>query len=224
MTYESICEDAGKLLFTNTTNIIASIIKASKQKSLMKVVGPSGSGKTTALKALRPKLPGMCVVTVYAGMTKKQLLEELAIAIEIRVLPKTANELIRAIKEELHRVKKLICIDEANFLSETSLEQLRHIHDECEVAMVLLGSEALEYMIAKSHPQVDTRIRPSLPVTKFGKAEVKALAHSMLVEIDDKQALRLWKRCRNLREVEYWLEDFKEIYMGNMEHFEEALG
>jgi DNA transposition AAA+ family ATPase len=221
--YKDICDLAGILEFDNTINIIATVIKSAKQRALTKICAKSGSGKTTALKAVMAKLPQMVLVTAYDGMNKKEFLEELAMAIGIKSLPKTNKELMRAIKRELGSNKKVIAIDEANFLTEASLEQIRHIHDICELPIILVGTEKLDEIIASAHQQVETRIRASLPVVSVGVREVAMLVASLDIGLSDKQIERLWKRCKNLREVRYWCDDFIEMYGGDIERFEEGL-
>ena len=40
---------------------------------------------------------------------------------------------------------------------------------------------------------------------------------------DEKTALKIWKRCKNLREVKYALDDLVEIYKGNISKIDEVL-
>lgn len=221
--YREICKKAGILEFDNTINIFASIIKAIKQKALMKICAPSGCGKTTALKALSLSVKQMQIVTAYDGISKKELLEEVASAIGIKALPKSAKELLRNIKRELSIANKVIVIDEANFLNEGSLEQLRHIHDMCDVCIVLVGTEKLDLIIAKSHQQVETRIRKSMPVNRVDVEEVAMILDECEIKLDEKQIAKLWKKCVNLREIKYWCDDFIEVYKGDVKRFEESL-
>lgn len=221
--YAQMCADAGILEFSNTENIIATLVKTAKQKALTKICGKSGTGKTTAIRAFAKKYPQACIVTSYDGMSQREFLEELALSVGMRNVPKTKAALMGALKRELLSNRKIVIVDEANFLSEKSLEQIRHIHDECDIPMVLVGTERLELIIARSHPQVETRIRASLPIEPFSVVEVSLMTKSFNIELDDKQVMKLWKKSQNLREVKYWCEDFVEIYEGNAENFEEAM-
>jgi DNA transposition AAA+ family ATPase len=221
--YKDVYDKAGILGFRNTENIIKSVLKTVKQNALTKICGKSGCGKTTAIKAIMKKLPQMVYVAAYDGMNKKEFLEELALAIGIKSLPKTNKELMRAIKRELGTNKKVIAIDEANFLTEASLEQIRHIHDICELPIILVGTEKLDEIIASSHQQVETRIRASLPIEAVGETEVLMLAASLSINLSDAQIKKLWKRCRNLREIKHWCDDFIEMYGNDINFFEESL-
>lgn len=221
--YSEICQNAGILEFSNTENIIATLIKSTKQKALTKICGKSGTGKTTAIKAFAKKYPQTCIVTSYDGMSQKEFLEELSLSIGIKNIPKNKKDLMRGIKKELGSNRKIIVIDESNFLNESSLEQIRHIHDETDTPMILVGTERLDLIIARSHPQVESRIRASLPIEPFNVVEVGMMVESFELELDDKQITKLWKRCQNLREVKYWCEDFVEIYGGDSDNFEEAM-
>lgn len=218
--YEELITNAGYLAFENTENIIASVIKASKQASLMKITAPSGTGKTTAIGIVKKKLPEAVMITAYYGMTHKELLEDEAAAIKIAAPAKTAKGLMRDIKKELQAAKKLLIFDEANFLSEKSLEQLRHIHDLCAVGVILVGTEALEATIKRSHPQVATRIRTGLEVRAFGVAEVRALCEKY--GMFETKAEEIYKAKKNLRDAEYFLQDAKE-YGVDEAGFKEAL-
>ncbi|MDD3344720.1 MAG: ATP-binding protein [Sulfurospirillaceae bacterium] len=221
--YSEICLNAGILEFTNTENIIATLIKSVKQKALTKICGKSGTGKTTAIEAFIKKYPQASMVTSYDGMNQVEFLEELSFAIGMKNVPKGKKSLMRCIKRELMSNKKIVIVDEANFLNESSLEQIRHIHDVCKIPIILVGTERLELIIARSHPQVENRIRASLPIEPFNAIEVGMMTQSFGIELDDKQVIKLWKRCQNLREVKYWCEDFVEVYEGDAQNFEEAM-
>lgn len=221
--YSEICQNAGILEFSNTENIIATLIKSTKQKALTKICAKSATGKTTAIKAFAKKYPQTCIVTSYDGMSQKEFLEELSLSIGIKNIPKNKKDLMRGIKKELGSNRKIIVIDESNFLNESSLEQIRHIHDETDTPLILVGTERLDLIIARSHPQVESRIRASLPIEPFSVVEVGMMVESFALELNEKQVTKLWKRCQNLREVKYWCEDFVEIHGGDIENFEEAM-
>lgn len=221
--YAEICKESDILEFTNTENIIATLIKSTKQKALTKICGKSGTGKTTAIRAFAKKYPQTAIVTSYDGMNQVEFLEELSIAIGMKNMLKGKKSLMRGIKNELMNNGKIVIVDEANFLSEKSLEQLRHLHDTCGIPMILVGTEKLDLIIARSHEQVENRIRVGLPIEPFSTVEVSLMTKSFGFELDDRQIVRLWKRHRNLREIKYWCEDFAEIFEGNPDNFEEAM-
>ncbi|CUU88152.1 bacteriocin [Campylobacter hyointestinalis subsp. hyointestinalis] len=221
--YDQICERAGIIAFDNTINIIASVIKAIKQQALMKITAKSGTGKTTAVRALLLSIPQSVIVTAYDGMSKKELLEEIAVAVGAKSTLKTQQALMRAIKDQLSHTKKVLIIDEANFMSEKSLEQIRHIQDVSQTAIVLVGTERLDMQIARSHEQVESRVRACLPLRAFGESEVMALFAKDGIKLDEKEASQIWKKCRNLREVKYLLDDLIEIYGGNKSGLSELM-
>ncbi|WP_170000325.1 ATP-binding protein [Campylobacter sp. RM9328] len=221
--YDEICESAGIIPFNNTINIIASVIKAIKQGALMKITAKSGTGKTTAVRALLPAIPQCVLVTAYDGMSKKELLEEMCASLGAKSTLKTQQALMRAIKEHLSHTKKVLIIDEANFMSEKSLEQIRHIQDVSGAAIILVGTERLDLQIARSHEQVESRIRPSRALSAFGENEVAMLFERAGIDLDEKEAVAVWKKCRNLREVKYLLDDLIEIYGGDKSKLKELL-
>jgi len=219
--YKEMIEEAGCLCFENTENIIASIIKCAKQKSFVKISAPSGTGKTTAINIIAAKLPATGTVTAYDGMSAKEFLEDLTLAVKIKNIAKSAKEMMRNLKEHLRTNRRLIVVDEANFIREKSLEQLRHIHDMCGIGIVLAGTEALDMTIARSHPQVTTRIRNSLEVKPFGADEVKMMCAKY--GIFEAKAEEIHKAKRNLRDVEYFLQDYIEVYGTDESSFKEGL-
>ena len=222
--YDEICEDSDIVPFRNTVVIIASVIKAIKQRALMKIVGKSGTGKTTAINALSKKLPQSIVITAFAGMNKKDLLE--SIAFKLGVMPKRTgiSHLIEAIKDGLSGGNRVLIIDEANFISTVSLEQIRYLQDMTKTPIILVGTENLEKEIAKSHEQVATRIRNTHEALRvFGEDEVEMLFEKENIKIDKKTADKVWKRCKNLREVKYALDDLNEIYKGDIAKIDAVL-
>ena len=221
--YHEICEKAGILPFTNTLNIFKSIGKAIRQRALMKITARSGTGKTTALKAMQKTYPQMAIVTAYDGMSKRELLEKICLILNAKSVSKTQKDLMDAIKAHLSNDEKVLVIDEANFMCEKSLEQIRHIHDECGVAIILAGTEALDYQIASSHEQVASRIKNAKEVTPFGEYEIIWLFEKNGFVIDEKQAKRALEVCKNLRVVGYVIDDINEEHNGNIEKLEEVL-
>lgn len=222
--YDEICKNDDILPFTNTIIIMASVIKAIKQRALMKIIGKSGTGKTTAIKALIKKLPQAVLISSYAGMSKKELLENIAKKIKAQPERVGTAHLMSAIKDALKGSDKVIIIDEANFISTISLEQIRHIQDETNTPIILVGTENLQRQILNSHEQVITRIRNiHQPLKSFSENEVIMLFEKSKIEIDEKMATKIWKRCKNLREVKYALDDLVEIYKGNISKIDEVL-
>lgn len=222
--YDEICKNDDILPFTNTIIIMASVIKAIKQRALLKIIGKSGTGKTTAIKALIKKLPQAVLISSYAGMSKKELLENIAKKIKAQPERVGTAHLMSAIKDALKGSDKVIIIDEANFISTISLEQIRHIQDETNTPIILVGTENLQRQILNSHEQVITRIRNThQPLKSFSENEVIMLFEKSKIEIDEKMATKIWKRCKNLREVKYALDDLVEIYKGNISKIDEVL-
>lgn len=215
--YERLCQEAHILPFENTLNIFASFIKAIKQNALMSICAKSGTGKTTAINALLSKYPQVVRVTSYSGIRPKVVLEDIVYSLGVKKLPKSVTDLLREVKKELVKARRPIVIDEANWLNETSLEQLRHIYDVCEIPIILVGTEVLEYTIANSHEQVASRIRESLPIKPFRADEVLNLAVYMRVECSYKEAEAVWKDRKTLRNVKFFFEDCLEYKMPVME-------
>ncbi|WP_169767260.1 ATP-binding protein [Campylobacter curvus] len=222
--YDEICSKADILPFNNTIIVIASVIKAIRQRALMKISAKSGTGKTVALQAVMGVLPQSVMVTAYDGISKKELLEDIADIIEAKPLSRSSQHLMRAIKTQLAKSQRIIIIDEANFLGEKSLEQIRHIQDCTHAPIILAGTEKLDLQIARSHEQVATRIRnPSKKLSPFGGNEVIMLFEKYGITIGENDANAVWQKCKNLREVRYAIEDLIELYNGDASKLKEVL-
>ncbi|WP_169975128.1 ATP-binding protein [Campylobacter sp. RM16191] len=222
--YDDMCAKANIIPFENTIIIMKNVVKTIRQGGLMGIVAKSGTGKTTAIKALALRYPQMEIITAYDGMSKKELLEEISEKIGADPASKSQQNLMKAIKKHLSKTRKVIVIDEANFMSTKSLEQVRHIQDETGAAIVLIGTEKLHEQIVGSHEQVESRIRkPSEKINLFGENEVAMLFEKAGVSLDEKEASAVWKKCQNLREVRYLLDDLIEIYGGDKSKLKELL-
>lgn len=222
--YDEICDRAEIIPFANTTIIMTSIIKAIKQRALLKIVGKSGTGKTTAVMALKEYIPHIVIVTAYAGMSKKELLDSICSALGVMPRARGQQHLMAEIVNYLGLNDKILIIDEANFLSKISLEQIRYIQDATRAPIVLVGTENLNLQIAQSHEQVATRIRGMhQELSQFGESEVSMLFEKSGIEIDSKAAANVWKRCTNLREVKYSLDDLVELYGGDIKELDKVL-
>ncbi len=218
--YSEVTAKAGLLDFTNTHNMMATLAKCRIQKNMTYVSAPSGSGKTKGIEAFANGNPSVVIVTAYDGLSAKDLLEDVYLAFKKDAEPpKNVRGLMSGILRELKgSVNRLLVIDEANFIKERSLEQLRHIHDRTNIAITLVGTEKLKSQIEKYHPQVKSRIRNGLPIEPFGVEEVRMMCVKYGIFSD--KAEMLLKKKRNMREIEYFLQDALEY---RIEDFETAM-
>ena len=106
------------------------------------IVGSPGTGKTTAAKAVAERLHG-ARIACWGGMTRHQLLREAAAALGIEGHG-AVDKLLSDRAEADPATRRLLVVDEANKLNWRGLEALRYLADECNVAVLLVGTELYE--------------------------------------------------------------------------------
>lgn len=110
------------------------------------IVGSPGTGKTTAAKEIAARLGG-ARIACWGGITRHQLLREAAAALGIEGHG-AVDRLLSARVEADPATRRLLVVDEANKLNWRSLEVLRYLADECNVAVLLVGTELYERQFA----------------------------------------------------------------------------
>jgi DNA transposition AAA+ family ATPase len=111
------------------------------------IVGGSGTGKTTGLRAYAKTTHSAILVEVDASFTKNVLVAEIARAIGADSKG-SMTAVIARIVEALRGRDMVIMIDEADYLSDASLELVRRvIHDKAQTGVVLCGLPRLKYKL-----------------------------------------------------------------------------
>ena len=108
---------------------------------IAEITGGTGSGKSTAARRVVEVL-GAKRIACWDGISRHQLLKKAAEALGIEGAGAVDRLLMDAVEEGAAR--KLLVVDEANKLTWRALEALRYLADECNVAVVLVGTEFYE--------------------------------------------------------------------------------
>lgn len=108
------------------------------------IYGASGAGKTRAVKHYATIRPNVWVLTASpADKTLVPFLKRLARAIGIGDPGNGASEITDAIIAKVQGTGGLIVVDEADHVDLTAIEQLRFIHDQTRIGVVLVGNDVI---------------------------------------------------------------------------------
>jgi DNA transposition AAA+ family ATPase len=109
---------------TTIENIRRAVEIAHDYKDIAVIVGDAGTGKTTAIKIYESASHAALVVYAYPGITQQKVLAEIARAVGAYQKGGKAV-LIERIVEELRGWDVVLIIDQADYLTDASLELLR---------------------------------------------------------------------------------------------------
>ncbi|MEK6323576.1 MAG: ATP-binding protein [Acidobacteriota bacterium] len=144
------------------------LAEAHRSQKFVTIVGQSGMGKSLLLRhfANARTTGAMVLVEAYHGMTAKSFLA--AIVRALGEVPRTSkDQLLSLAAGLLAEQPKLLAIDEANFLTEESINHLVYIWNQSNIGIALLGTEELD-RVAKSSKLQRLRSRLKLAVTVSG--------------------------------------------------------
>jgi DNA transposition AAA+ family ATPase len=148
------------------------------ERDIAVIVGDSGTGKTTALRTIVGENPSAILLEADSSFTKNVLVAEIARAVGVETKGGMTT-VIGRIVEALRGRDTVIMIDEADYLSDASLELVRRvIHDKAQTGVVLVGLPRLKYQLENrrnDHEQLTSRVGVLL--------EVKGLARQDAVKI-----------------------------------------
>jgi DNA transposition AAA+ family ATPase len=158
------------------------------------VVGAPGVGKSSAACHYTRNHPNVFKVVAHPILSSpKALLEELS-----RVIGSyqggALHRVQRGLISKLRGTGALIMVDEAQHLTPVALDQLRSIHDEAEVGVVLLGNPAVYGRLegqgrSAQFAQLFSRVGMRLSRPKPQKADVDALLDAWSIEGGTERAL-----------------------------------
>jgi len=151
------------------------------------IVGDAGTGKTTALRRYEVESHSAFLVEVDPSFTKNVLVVEIARAVGVD--PKGGmTVVIGRIIDTLRERDAVLIIDEADYLSDSSLELVRRIiNDKAKTGVVLAGLPRLEYKLRNlrnDHEQLASRVGVLLKVGRMNKADAVKILSGVWKNLD----------------------------------------
>jgi DNA transposition AAA+ family ATPase len=146
------------------------------------IIGESGTGKTTGLRAYAGTTHSAILIEVDASFTKNVLVAEIAKAIGVESKGGMTTVIARIV-EALRGRDTVIMIDEADYLSDASLELVRRvINDKAQTGVVLCGLPRLRYKLENlrnDHQQLTSRVGVFLEVKRVSRQDAVKIIESV---------------------------------------------
>lgn len=115
------------------------VMAAGKSRRIGQIIGDPGTGKSEVAERLAADFGG-AYVSAWQTVSVNGLLIELARALgDITLKDNTSNDRVFSVLRKLVP-GRLIVVDEANLLTWKHLEALRHLPDQCDAGLVLVGT------------------------------------------------------------------------------------
>jgi DNA transposition AAA+ family ATPase len=151
------------------------LVEAYQSRKFVVIVGQSGVGKTLLTRhfAHSKTTGGLVVVECYDGMTPRAFLAAICAALG-ELEAGTKHDLLIRAAGMLSEQPKILAIDEANFISEQSINHLVYIWNQAKNGIVLLGTDELQRVVKSSRLQrVRSRMKLMITLNGLTGAEVK---------------------------------------------------
>jgi DNA transposition AAA+ family ATPase len=156
------------------------------------IAGESGVGKTTLVNCYAEENPGaVLVIRAYKNITQRKMIEGVAKALGIS-LAGNQPALIDRVIETLKGRDAVLIVDEADYLTDASLELLRCvIVDAAGVGLALMGLPRLVGRlenVRNDHSQIITRVGTWLTVGRMKREDAEKIVRSVWKDIDEDTA------------------------------------
>ncbi len=173
---------------TSIANRVNETAKNCHYKAELGVVfGDAGLGKTTAVENYSGKNPDVILIKANPSYTKKYLIQELHKKVGCEgfgAIYLMLNDIISRLKDS----GRLIIVDQAEYLSQPSLELLRTIHDEAKIGLLLVGMPKLYFNLKGKKGefrQLFTRIGYKIKLENLMPEDTEMIVKNFLPESND---------------------------------------
>lgn len=164
---------------TAVIDLIREVIATTQDEAgIAVIIGGAGSGKTTAIRQYEEESRSALIVDVDPSFSQVVLMN--AIAHTLGLEDKGGmNAVIDRIINALTGRDAVLIIDEADYLSDGSLELVRRIiNDKARIGVVLVGLPTLEYKIRSfktNHEQIASRVGALLKIGNLTRGDAEKI-------------------------------------------------
>jgi hypothetical protein len=172
---------------TETAKIIFDSARQCHLDKRMRVItGAAGTGKTTAIKEYKKRNTGVICLTSSVTMTPPRLYKSFykEIGLSGRCNSWDMEESIIA---SLKDTDSLVVIDEAEYLPTNALDIARKIHEDCNVGLLLVGTEKLYYNLSgrkNQHAMLWSRVVSSWMTERLNLSEIESIVKQYFKDLD----------------------------------------
>ena len=159
---------------------------AQDEADIAVIIGEAGTGKTTALRQYAKESHSALLIYVDPSFSKVVLMNEIAHALGVEDkggMNAVIDRVIAALKDR----DAVLIIDEADYLSDGSLELVRRIiNDKAHTGVVLVGLPTLEYKIRNlrnDHEQLISRVGVMVKLGRLKKADAEKILSGVWTDL-----------------------------------------